>query len=369
MSNKNLIASLIAFGMAVWLFSGELGSNIVNADEAPEAGSNTQEIPYVRARKSEAQIQQITLGVSGQTRANRTVEIKSEVSGRIEQIPAVKGTVVKEGDLLCKIAVDTRQSELDQARAALKSAKLEYDGLLDLKRQGLQSNINVAKAEANLAATEAIAKAASLALEKTQLVAPFAGVIEQQAVEIGDFLNVGQTCVTLIEIDPILVVGQLAEKSINAVQIGDLVQVELITGQRLEGELSFIARSPNATTRTYPIEVTVHQPGENIRAGLSAEMRVPTGRKSAHLISSAAMVLNDEGKMGVRIVDDNNVVHFKPINIVSESPEGVWITGLPDSVNLITVGQEDVFEGQTVRMELAPLNSVSRSFASTTNAS
>ncbi|MDZ7684599.1 MAG: hypothetical protein U5O39_06000 [Gammaproteobacteria bacterium] len=71
-------------------------------------------------------------------------------------------------------------------------------------------------------------------------------------------------------------------------------------------------------------------------------MRVPIGREPAHLISPASMVLNDEGVMGVRIVDDNDTVRFKPIKVVSESPDGVWVSGLPERVRLITVGQEEV---------------------------
>jgi len=360
LSNKNLIAVFIAFAMAVWLFSGELASNIVIADDTPLLVASG-DIPFVRVRQSTAEQRRITLSVNAQTRANRIVDVKAEISGRIVKVPGIRGSRVKAGDLLCKIAIDSRLTDFNQARAELKSAKLEFDGILDLKKRGLQSDINVAKVEAALAASKAAAKRAELSLSKTNIVAPFDGVVESQSVEIGDFLNVGQNCVTLLEIDPILVVGQVAEKSIGHIVQGGIVEIKLITGQVFEGVVSFIARAPDSITRTYSVEVSVEQPGDNIRSGLTAEMFVPLGEQSAHLISPASLVLDDDGVMGLRTVDQQNIVHFYKVTILSEDAQGVWVDGLPDSANIITVGHEEVFEGQNVKIDLTPLGSFVKS--------
>jgi len=361
-SNKNIIAFFIAVAMGVWLFSGELASNIVIADEATDAEQRQEVVvPYVRAVRSEANLRKLFLEVSGQTQANRIVQVKSEVTGRVEAIPAVKGTRVEAGDLLCKIAVDTRQSDLDEAKADLKSAQLEYDGMVDLKTRGLQSEILLARAAAGLEGSRANVKRAELTLVKTLIVAPFNGVVETQSVEVGDFLNVGQNCVTLMEIDPVLVVGQVAEKSINSVALGGEVKISLITGESLVGTVSFIAQSPDLATRTYPVEVTVSNPNNSIRAGLTAQMSMPIGQEAAHRISPASLVLNDAGAIGVKIVDDTNIVHFKTVKILGETPEGVWVHGLPGRINLITVGHEEVFDGQRVKADLSPLGSFAES--------
>jgi multidrug efflux system membrane fusion protein len=356
-SNKNLIALLIGIGMVVWLMSGTLSADKPVPGQAETEQAEAKALYKVRAVYSIAQQQVTSLDVSGQTEANRTATVRAEVPGRIEAMAAVKGEFVEAGDVLCKLAVDTRESDFIEASAAYKSAKLEHEGLLDLQARGLQSEINVAKAEAALARTQADKKRSELALQKTEIVAPFAGVIEQQPVEEGDYLNVGQTCVTVMEIDPILIRGQIAERSVNQVELGKSVDVQLITGETLQGEVTFIARSPESTTRTFAIEVTVPAPGPFIRAGISARLSVPMDSQLAHLISPAALVLNDAGQMGVRIVDVENKVHFKPVIVVSESTQGVWIQGLPDEVNLITVGQEEVFEGQEVAVDLTPVRS------------
>jgi len=357
LSNRSLIALFFAFGMVIWLFSGDIASNKVIADESGslESMSTPGEIPLVRGVNSVAEVRKLYLEVRGQTRANRLVQVKSEVSGIVESVPGEKGKRVKAGDLLCQVAIDSRRSDLSEALASLKSSQLEYDGIRDLNQRGLQSEIVLAKAKATLEQSRSRTKRAELELQKTRIVAPFDGIVETQPVEVGHFLSPGSTCVTLIEIDPILVTGQVAERNISQIQLGDEVQVELITGQNYVARVTFIGRSPDATTRTFPIEVTIDNPQESIRAGLTSTMRVPIGAQVAHLISPASLVLDDEGVVGVRIVDDQNIVRFNAVQIVSESAAGIWVTGLPEKIRLITVGQEEVFEGQVVKIDVTPL--------------
>jgi len=353
-TNKHLLVAFFVIGVAIWVFSGDFASEPVTADEATLLAAS-ESVTLVRGVKSRAEEQTVFLEVRGQTKANRVVQVKSEISGKIEALPGVKGTRVNEGDLLCRVAVDARRNEFRQAVAELQSAQLEFDGFADLKAKGLQSEVLMAKARAALEQSKTRAKHAQLALEKTSIVAPFSGVVDVQPVEVGDFLTQGATCVSLIEIDPMLVVGQVAEKNIGQVALGDVVDVTLITNQTLAGKVSFIGHSPDLVTRTFPIEVTVANPGADVRAGMTAEMRVPVGLEQVHLISPASMVLDDEGQVGVRIVDSRQRVRFMTVVVVGESPAGIYVKGLPEQVDLITVGHEEVFEGQVVRIDFTPL--------------
>ena len=355
MSNKHLLVILFVIGMMAWVLSGNLFSGPVTADEENIA-SIPEEVKLVRGVRSRAEQKTVHLEVRGQTKANRIVQVKSEVAGKIEALPGEKGMQVEKGDLLCRVAVDARQNQYRQALAELQSAQLEYDGFADLEAKGLQSEVLMAKARAALAQSKTRVKQARLTLEKTSLVAPFSGIVDSQPVEMGDFLTPGAICVTLIEVDPILVVGQVAEKNVDQISLHDQVDVNLITGRKLSGRVSFIGHSPNMSTRTFPLEVTVSNPGAEVRSGVTAEMRVPVGREAVHLISPASMVLDDRGEVGVRIVDSGKRVRFINIKVVGEGPAGVFIKGLPNEVDLITVGQEEVFEGQVVEIDFAPLS-------------
>ncbi len=360
MTDKNLIAGLIALAIVAWLFSGALSGGRVIAEEGPDL-SGQPTLPLVRAIQSQAESRTVYLHVRAQTQANRVVELRSEVHGRVDEIPAQKGTSVMAGDVVCRIAVDTRQADLERARASVNSAALEHQGALDMKQRGLQSEIETARLAAQMEAARAQLKAAELSLAKTRIVAPFSGTINDQAVEIGDYLSTGQICATLMEIKPLLVVGQVAEREISRVTVGEQVEIQLINGEVLNGTVSYVSRSPDRQTRAFPIEVTVVDPGENARAGLSGEMRLPMGDEMAHLISPASLVLNDAGDVGVRLVDSEDTVRFVPVTVVSEDLDGIWVRGLPAAARVITVGQEEVFEGQTVRVEITPLGNVVRS--------
>ncbi len=366
MNIRYILVGFMVVAMATWVLSGELSDNTITANEqgADESVSGTasqaEDVALVRAVKSRADRQTVYLDVRGQTKANRVVQVQSEVAGKIEQLPGEKGRRVKKGDALCRLAIDSRRNEYTQALAELKSAQLEFDGSVDLNRKGLQSEILLARARAALEQSKTRARQTQLALEKTEIVAPFNGVVASQPVEVGDFLQRGDTCIGLMEIDPILVVGQVAEKDIHQLAMDDSVTIELIAGRPLTGKVSYIGHSPDMSTRTFPVEVTVANPGAEVRAGMTATMHVTVGVEDVHLISPASMVLDKHGRVGVRIVDSENRARFKVIEVVGEGPAGVRVKGLPDEVNLITVGQEDVLEGQVVKMDFTPIAALVR---------
>lgn len=81
---------------------------------------------------------------------------------------------------------------------------------------------------------------------------------------------------------------------------------------------------------------------------MTAETTFMTDQIMAHFISPAILTLNEAGVLGVRSVDENDVVQFHPVQVLSDTSEGTWITGLPKQINLITVGQEFVKDGEKV---------------------
>lgn len=347
----------------LWILTGQLSNEDVNNDLSTMAitesglddSSGEDPIFLVRGVRSKAEERTLYLDVRSQTRANRIVRVKAEISGKIVALPGEKGTEVKQGDLLCRIAIDARQDEYNEAQAAVISAEIEYDGFVDLNKKGLQSEVLLAKAMAMLEQSKTRATKAALALEHTRLRAPFDGVVASQEVEEGDFLTPGTSCVSLMELDPILVTGQVAEKNINRIVLDDEVVITLFTGEEYSGKVSFIGHAPDQMTRTFPIEVTLANPGMTIRTGLTAAMRVPIGVENVHLISPASLVLNNVGIVGVRVMDDRNRVRFMAVEIIEESLAGVLVKGLPNEINLITIGQEEVVEGQEINMEYSSL--------------
>lgn len=377
MSSKQLVVGFTVAMMALWVFSGQWSNSTVEAEEVshqqharldgPASASSasgalsnalvTKQVnTLVRAVQSKAETKTLFLDVRGQTAANRMVQVKSEVAGKVIAIAGEKGSAVKKGDPLCRVAEDARRADYTQALAELESARLEYDGFVDLNKKGLQSEIVLARAKAVLQQSKTRTEDARLALAKTSITAPFNGVVTEQQVEVGDYLSPGGICVSLMEVDPMLVVGQIAEKNIGRVSVDGEVKIQLITGEMLIGRVTYAGHAPNEKTRTYPVEVTIKNTGSIIRAGLTAQMQIPVGEERVHLISPASLVLDDAGTVGVRVVDRDDRARFMPVEIADEKPAGIWVKGLPNFVNLITVGHEEVSEGQLVATDYALLS-------------
>src|SRR5690606_33902595 len=195
---------------------------------------------------------------------------------------------------------------------------------------------------------------AELALQRTRITAPFSGILESREIEVGDLLDLGGTCAALLDDTPMLVVGLVPEQDVGNLFLGAPVSVRLLSGDALDGSLTYISRAGNPQSRSYAIEVELAPTDTPIRQGITAEIHIAGSETMAHLIPSSSLTLNDEGRVGVKILDSANVVQFVPVTIVGEniaSNPGSWVSGLPARATVITHGQEIVFPGQTVRSD------------------
>lgn len=291
--------------------------------------------------------------VRGRTEAARTVAVASETAGVVAETPAVEGAFVRKGSILCRIAVNARQAALDQARAELRSRQLTQQASEELAKKGYRSETQVLQAKASLDSATAAVRQAEIALDQVNIRAPFDGVFTDRAVEVGSYLSPGQTCGTVIELDPILIVGDVPETEAGGFSIGAPATATLVSGEKLSGKVRYAARDADAQTRTYHVEVIASNPRLTARSGLSAEVSIQAGVGPAHLVPVSSLVLDAAGRQGVRYVKPDSTVAFAPVTVLEETPDGIWIRGLHGPTNLITVGQSYVGEGQKVRVAAA----------------
>ena len=355
--SKNIVsASIVIAVLTVWLGSGNLrsepttqaGSSLAGEQNGQPASYQQRELDRVRVSRMTAQSRARTLTLRGRTDSKRTVDVKAEVAGQIISRPVERGHKVEKGDLLCEISVDDREVTLQEARAAFETAQIEYQGSLKLKAQGLLSDVSVAKADASREAAKAHLHRQELNLARTRIVAPFSGVIETLQMNTGDYALPGAPCATLIDLDPMLVIAHVTETEVDKVRVQQSVSGTTVTGQTVTGQVSFVARQSDSDTRTYPVEITVPNRDYRIRSGLSVTLQITVENVFAHPVTPSLLSLNDEGAVGLRVLDAANRVVFKPVDILEDGSEGMWVTGLPETVRLITVGQEYVALGDVV---------------------
>ncbi|THD59390.1 MAG: efflux RND transporter periplasmic adaptor subunit [Phenylobacterium sp.] len=343
------VAGVVALYFIVRTLLGVASPSTAHAKTtAPVAGP-----PTVQAQMTPEVVRTYDVVVRGRTQATRTVVLRSETAGVVAAAPVLQGTYVKQGQVLCRLAVDARQAALDQAKAAAKSAQLTQQQNDELAKKGFRSPTQVLQSQANLDAASAAVRQAEIALAQVDIKAPFTGVFDHRDAEVGTYLSPGQPCGTVIEIDPLLIVGDVPETQAASVKLGALAHARLVSGQEINGRIRYISRDADPQTRTYHLEVTAPNPKLDIRSGLSAELHVGAGSGPAHLVPVSALVLDAAGRQGVRYVQADGRVAFAPIGILEETRDGVWVTGLKGPVQLITVGQSYVADGQKVRVAQA----------------
>lgn len=349
-----IIAALTALWLASGLFAGEERvAEHPPLTEAQTASPASAAPTAVRAKISRAVPLPERVKVRGRTENKRTVDVRTETSGRVVERPIERGDRVAEGDLLCRLALEDRPARRKQADAAVDQARLEHQGSLRLQDRGLQSETAIAQAKARLAAAQAMLAAAVLDVERTRVRAPFNGVVEDVGLNVGDYAQPGTPCARVVDLDPMLLVGRVSEADAYRFARGAIATGRLANGAKVSGTVSFLGRQADPGTRTYRVEVTLPNPDYALRSGLTAEFDVRFGDAMAHKISPALLALDDEGRLGVRIVRDGNRVAFVHVDLLADQDDGLWVTGLPTRTTLITVGHQFVVAGDrvTVRLE------------------
>ena len=306
--------------------------------------------PVVQVSVIAPQLRPYAVMARGRTQAARIVSVRSETSGVVAATPVREGSFVRAGQVLCKLNVDAREATLEQARANLRAKQLTQKASADLAAKGFRSPTQALTDQANLDQAAAAVRQAEVALRQTDIRAPFAGVFNQRSVEVGAYLAPGGECGVVMELDPLKIVGDVAEGDVAKLRVGAPAHATLATGERLDGVVYYVAKDADPQTRTYPVVMVAHNPASAVRGGLSGQISIDTGKGEAHLAPSSALVLDTAGRQGVRYVADNGVVGFAPVQIIDETPQGVWVTGLDGTVRVITVGQSYVSEGQRVRV-------------------
>ena len=286
---KNIRISLFILApIILWMLSGIL----INDDVVEVKKEN--KLFQVGVIKSSATLFQPLIKLKATTESEARVNVKAKTSGEVVKIGAKQGEFVEKDDVLCSL------------------------GIVELNR--------------------------------TEVKAPFSGYLEQ-IVKPGNFLERGQVCATIIQLDPITFIAEVPEFNINKVKTGQEVTLDLITGETVNGKLTFVSKSASTSTRTFKVESQVKNDSGQIRDGITSEMTIKIEKILAHQISPSILILNDAGKLGVRSVE-NNIVTFYEVVILEDSASGLWVSGIPENLDLITQGQGFVEDGQKVLINI-----------------
>ena len=367
MSRSILLAITIVIIATVWMISGQFSGSEATShaavseetDMPAEAGqvsagqvksSDTPHQPedlIVTTEISIAQPFHSNLTLYGQTQAHRRVVLKSRTEGSIEEMPLTKGQFIEKDTLIAKLSADSRQQNLRKAQANAAHRQIEYKAAVKLSRSGYAAATKKASSQAALADAMASVSQAKLEIAYSQIKTPFNAILNQTYVEIGDFVQVGTEIAELLELNPILAAIDVTEQKVGSLEIGQMAEAHFINGETRQGVISYISRRASSDTRTFRVEVTLENPENKIPDQTSVEIRIPFNHQRAHFVSPSILTLNADGQIGVKF-DQNGVAGFYPVDILQDTQQGMWVSGLPEELRLITNGQEFISVGTPI---------------------
>jgi len=273
---------------------------------------------------------------------------KAAVQSAKGQVESAKASVQSAKGLVesAKAGIETAHSGVESAAAGVISAESQIEGA----KAGVQSaRSGVESAIAGIQSAEAAVAGADNEIERLDIHAPFSGLLESDTAELGALLQPGSLCATIIQLDPIKLVGFIAEIDVDKVTVGSRAGARLATGREVIGQVTFLSRSADPTTRTFRVEVEVPNADQSIRDGQTAEIIIESDGLDAHLVPQSSLTLDDEGALGVRVVNDDQTAGFVPIQVLRDTVDGMYVSGLPPEANIIVVGQEFVTAGVPVK--------------------
>ncbi len=362
---------VISVGVVLWLLSGL----IFGDDPVPDKSSaaSVTQVATVAVIESTAEPRVRNVSLFGVTEPRRTVRLKAETEGRVLEIKVPEGAFVREGDVILTIADRDRSARVAEANALVKQRESEYNAAVALSKKGYQSDVELKRSAANLASAKAQLSQSRVQQGQTKVRAPFDGVIDRIPVEQGDLVGQGMGgqgeggesdgVAVLIERTPLLAVGQVAERVVRDITVGMPASVKLITGETAEGTVTYLSTVADTATRTFRIEVEVPNAEGKLKAGMTSEITIPVDMEKAHLVPSSALSLNDAGQVGIKVLEVKEktadgmkgTARFYPVKLTEDVAKGMWVTGLPDKAQIITLGQAFLKEGsEAVGKTIAP---------------
>ena len=341
---------------AAWVLTGEFSSIGSAAQDAPEGEPKVEQV----AAPSEKMLRTVAvtdpafmqhnriIRISGVTAPDKRTTLATRSAGILGELKVEKGDRVSAGDVILVLDGAEKQSMVATAEALLDQRRKEAANVERLVKTGIAPTTQSDNARSALASARSQLEAAQAEIDRLTVVAPFSGIIDQVKVEEGSWLPSGEAVAVLLQLDPVVALGEVSEREISYVKVGGDADVRLISGEVVSGSIRHVSLEATAGTRTFPIEVAIPNPNNKIPSGMTAEIMVKSDAVSAVKLPRSVVTLDPSGNLGLRILKADGTVGFVPIDLIDDTPEGLILGGVPADAKIIVAGQDLVSDGETV---------------------
>lgn len=349
------ITSLILV-LSVVAVAGYAGYSRFYAPKPAATAQKPQGPVPVEAVKATASELIVSLSTVGTLKANESLMLKPEITGRIEAINAAEGAAVRKGDLLVSIDDRVYAAELKQAEAALNLARTNYSRARLLKEKGAGTVSNYDTMGANLSVAQAQVDLTRAALDKTRILAPFDGVMGLRHVSPGDYVNPGQDIATFQSKNPMKAEFTLPENASNVVKTSQqiAIHVDAIPDRTFTGSVYAIDPQINEASRNITLRALIPNDDGSLLPGMFARVSIITAHKDRALMLPESAIIPRGNESFVMRIGEGNKAASAAVTI-GERRNGMVeiLTGIAEGDIIVTAGHAKLREGSEASYTLA----------------
>ena len=305
--------------------------------------------------------------ITGSIQPERRADMRAEVSAVVLQVLKENGDLVKRGDLLARLddtAIrDSLNSAEEAARASAQSfeqADRQFQRLKTLQAQGMSSiqamedaEIRRNNAQSDLVAAKARAVTARQQLQRTEVRAPFDGVVSERKVSAGDTAQIGKELLKVIDPTSLRFEGLVSADKLGELKVGQAVRFRVngYDSTPFDGQIKRIDVAANATTRQVAVLVSFASANQPRAAGLYAEGRVDTGSAQVLMLPESALVREGD-KASVWRVQDGKLGKVEVQLGERDARLGEWVlkSGLLEGDRILRNPGSNLVAGQAVTL-------------------
>lgn len=308
---------------------------------------------HVRLQTFESENFNYEIRLFGETTPLKTTNLISKYKGDISHIFVNEGDFVNKGDKILKIKDNGLEDSLNSANLALDEQKLKLEAAKNLKDKNLISQLEFINSQTEYKKSLSEQQNALKNFEDSFIVANFSGYVENFNWNVGDNVSEGEIIATLNDISQIKSYLKIPENYINDINLNTDVYFKINDNEKLNAKFTYISQVGDLNTHTFEAKI-LSDKKDNLKSGISMPVYVSVGQYKAFNIS-LSFITKHNNVLNLKTVE-NDIVKNIPIEILTNSKNGVWIKGLnqelPDSLNIITIGHLLVLEGDKVKSTL-----------------
>ncbi len=349
-SRAALLALLIAAATAGCSANGEAATEKAEKAEKAKAEAAAA-IPVEVATPVRGEVI-ATYSGTATLEAEADAEVVAKVSAEVRRLAVEEGDRVRAGQLLA--VLDDRQLRLQaaQARAALAKAERDYKRQVELHQKGLVAAGAFENLKFDLDNLRAAYDLAQLSLSYTEIRAPFAGVVSERHVKLGQTVQLGERLFRVTDPTPLKAEVFVPERELQRLKVGQpaSIQLDALGGRAFPAVVSLVSPTIDAKTATFKVTLEIDDKAGLVKPGMFARVGIVFERRANALTIPRAAMLEADGQTTVFVVADGKARQREVVLGLSNGANVEITSGISATEQVVVVGQNGLKDGNAVRV-------------------